>query len=84
MSTSTPTPGPSAVRRKSQRPERLELYYNSGSPTERRLIKLAIYTLLLVSHDSTVQGQLTPLYAQLLPLARSWPPQMTIPPNAPE
>jgi hypothetical protein len=44
--------------------------YLSGSPTERRLINLAIYSLLLVSGIDTVRAKATPVYAQLDPLAR--------------
>ena len=44
--------------------------YVNASPTERRLINLAIYTALLVSSEDTVQAKLAPLYAQMVPLAR--------------
>jgi site-specific DNA recombinase len=45
--------------------------YLSGSPTERRLINLAIYMMLLVSDQDTVQAESTALYAQLVPQARA-------------
>jgi site-specific DNA recombinase len=44
--------------------------YLTGNATERRLINLAIYVMLLVSDPDTVQAKLTPVYAQLVPLAR--------------
>ena len=49
--------------------------YLSGNPTERRLINLAIYTALLVSGTDTIRAQATPLYAQLVPLARRLAPE---------
>ncbi len=48
--------------------------YLSGSPTERRLINLAIYVELLVSGTDTVRAKATPLYARLVPLARQLAP----------
>jgi hypothetical protein len=44
--------------------------YLTGSPTERRLINLAIYKMLLVSASGAIEIQPTPLYADLGPLAR--------------
>ncbi len=44
--------------------------YLTASPTERRLINLAIYRALLVSSDDIIQVRLAPLYAQMVPLAR--------------
>ncbi len=49
--------------------------YLSGSPTERRLINLAIYVMLLVSGTDTIRAEPTPLYAQLVPLARHLAPE---------
>ncbi len=46
------------------------LPYLTGNATERRLINLAIYETLLVSSPDAIEGQLTPLYAQMVPLAR--------------
>lgn len=45
--------------------------YLTGNATERRLINLAIYLMLLVSDPDTIQTKLTPLYAKLVPLARA-------------
>jgi hypothetical protein len=44
--------------------------YLTGNPTERRLISLAIYVMLLISDPDAVQGKPTALYAALVPLAR--------------
>ena len=44
--------------------------YLTGSATEKRLINLAIYVMLLVSASGNVEGQPTPFYAELVPLAR--------------
>jgi site-specific DNA recombinase len=44
--------------------------YLTGSATERRLINLAIYLMLLVSDPDTITAAPTALYAQLVPLAR--------------
>ncbi len=44
--------------------------YLTGSPTEKRLINLAIYLMLLVSDTGEVKIKPTPLYAELVPLAR--------------
>jgi hypothetical protein len=44
--------------------------YASGSSTEKRLINLAIFVMLLVSESGDIEAQPTPLYAQLVPLAR--------------
>lgn len=45
--------------------------YLNGSPTEKRLINLALYTMLLVSPADEIDPQPTPLYAKLIPLART-------------
>ena len=45
--------------------------YLAGSPTERRLINLAIYRMLFVSNPDTVEAEPTDLYAHLVPLARA-------------
>ena len=44
--------------------------YLTADPLERRLINLAIYLMLLVSHPDTIEAKPTALYAQLVPLAR--------------
>jgi hypothetical protein len=44
--------------------------YLTANPLERRLINLAIYLMLLVSHPDTVEAQPTAFYAQLVALAR--------------
>jgi site-specific DNA recombinase len=44
--------------------------YLNGTPTERRLINLAVYVMLLISDPDRVQAEPTALYAQLVPLAR--------------
>jgi hypothetical protein len=44
--------------------------YLAGSPTEKRLINLAVYAMLLVSDSGDIEIQPTPLYAELVPLAR--------------
>jgi site-specific DNA recombinase len=44
--------------------------YTSGSSTEKRLINLAIYVMLLVSESGDIESQANPLYAELVPLAR--------------
>jgi hypothetical protein len=44
--------------------------YLTANPLERRLINLAIYLMLLVSHPDTVEAQPTAFYAQLVTLAR--------------
>ena len=44
--------------------------YASGSSTEKRLINLAIFVMLLVSESGDIEIQPTPLYAELVPLAR--------------
>ncbi len=44
--------------------------YLTANPLERRLINLAIYLMLLVSHPDTVEAQPTAFYAQLTTLAR--------------
>jgi site-specific DNA recombinase len=44
--------------------------YLSGNATERRLINLAIYLMLLVSDPDHVQAKPTAFYAQLVPTAR--------------
>jgi hypothetical protein len=46
--------------------------YLTASPTERRLINLAIYVMLLVFHDAdTVEGKPNDAIAQLISLGRS-------------
>jgi len=42
----------------------------SGSSTEKRLINLAIFVMLLVSESGDIEIQPTALYAELVPLAR--------------
>jgi site-specific DNA recombinase len=44
--------------------------YLTANPLERRLINLAIYLMLLVSHPDTIEAKPTALYAQLVALAR--------------
>jgi site-specific DNA recombinase len=44
--------------------------YLSGNTTERRLINLAIYVMLVVSDEGHVQAKPTAFYAQLVPTAR--------------
>jgi hypothetical protein len=44
--------------------------YLSANPTERRLINLAIYVMLLVSDEGHIQAKPTAFYAQLVPTAR--------------
>jgi site-specific DNA recombinase len=44
--------------------------YLAGNATERRLINLAIYLMLLVSAPDTIRAEPTAVYAQLVPLAR--------------
>jgi hypothetical protein len=44
--------------------------YTGGSSTERRLINLAIYEMLLVSITGEIEARPTALYDQLVPLAR--------------
>jgi site-specific DNA recombinase len=44
--------------------------YLTGSPTEKRLINLAIYLMLLVTASGAIKTKPTPLYAELVPLAR--------------
>ena len=44
--------------------------YLTANPLERRLINLAIYLMLLVSHPDTVKAQPTAFYADLVALAR--------------
>jgi hypothetical protein len=44
--------------------------YLTGSPTEKRLINLAVYKMLLVSASGDIEIQPTPLYVELVPLAR--------------
>lgn len=44
--------------------------YLDGNATERRLINLAIYVMLLVSDEGHVQARPTAFYAQLVPAAR--------------
>jgi site-specific DNA recombinase len=44
--------------------------YTSGSSTEKRLINLAIYVMLLVSESGDIESQANALYAELVPLAR--------------
>ena len=44
--------------------------YIGGSSTERRLINLAIYEMLLVSLTGEIEARPTALYGQLVPLAR--------------
>jgi hypothetical protein len=44
--------------------------YASGSGTEKRLVNLAIFVMLLVSESGEIEIQATPLYAELVPLAR--------------
>ena len=44
--------------------------YLTGSSTEKRLINLATYLMLLVSASGDVKIKPTPLYAELVPLAR--------------
>jgi hypothetical protein len=44
--------------------------YLDGNATERRLINLAIYVMLLVSDEGHVQAKPTAFYAQLVPAAR--------------
>jgi site-specific DNA recombinase len=44
--------------------------YVTGSSTEKRLINLAIYMMLLVSELGDIQAEPTALYADLVPLAR--------------
>jgi site-specific DNA recombinase len=44
--------------------------YTSGSSTEKRLINLAIFVMLLVSESGDIETRPTPLYAELVPLAR--------------
>jgi site-specific DNA recombinase len=44
--------------------------YLTGSPTERRLINLAIYLMLLISDPDHVQAKPTALFTQLVPMAR--------------
>jgi site-specific DNA recombinase len=44
--------------------------YLTGSATEKRLINLAIYVMLLVSASGDIKAKPTALYAQLVPLAR--------------
>lgn len=44
--------------------------YVTGSATEKRLINLAIYAMLLVSETGDITAKPTPLYAELVPLAR--------------
>jgi hypothetical protein len=41
--------------------------YASGSSTEKRLINLAIFVMLLVSESGDIGIQPTPLYAELVP-----------------
>ncbi len=54
--------------------------YLTAAPFERRLINLAIYTMLLVYSLEEVKAKPTTLYAQLVPRARQARPN---PPNAP-
>ena len=44
--------------------------YTGGSSTEKRLINLAIFVMLLVSESGDIEIQATSLYAELVPLAR--------------
>jgi hypothetical protein len=44
--------------------------YLTANPLERRLINLAIYLMLLVSHPDTIETKPTALYTQLVALAR--------------
>jgi hypothetical protein len=44
--------------------------YLNGNATESRLINLAVYVMLLISHDHHVQAKPTAFYAQLVPTAR--------------
>jgi hypothetical protein len=44
--------------------------YLTANPLERRLVNLAIYLMLLVSHPDTIEAQPTAFYAQLTTLAR--------------
>jgi site-specific DNA recombinase len=44
--------------------------YIGGTPTEKRLINLAVYTMLLVSAEGNVHAKPTTFYAQLVPTAR--------------
>jgi hypothetical protein len=49
--------------------------YASGSSTEKRLINLAIFVMLLVSESGDIEIQPTPLHAELVPLARKLGPR---------
>jgi hypothetical protein len=44
--------------------------YTSASSPEKRLINLAIFVMLLVSESGDIEIRPTPLYAELVPLAR--------------
>jgi site-specific DNA recombinase len=44
--------------------------YIGGTPTEKRLINLAIYLALIVSNDGDIEGRPNAFYAGLVPLAR--------------
>jgi site-specific DNA recombinase len=47
-----------------------QMPYVTGSPTEKRLINLAVYVMLLVSASGDIKAKPTALYGQLVPLAR--------------
>jgi hypothetical protein len=55
--------------------------YLTGSTTERRLINLAIYLMLLVSDPDAITAAPTALYAQLVPLARKLAREAAQPPG---